>query len=350
VSLFKRGDVFWSQFYLDGIRYQQTTGARTRRLAEQIERKLREDANLRRHDVINADPDVTFGKLAAKFIANGAKPFHLDRLKHLLPYFADLPAACITKGIAADYRSHRHQEKSITDATLNRDLACLRRILFWALDEGMILKNPLTRLKLEQERKVKARVLGILDEEKLLRVAAPHLRRMIITALYTGMRRGEILHQQWEHVDFDRQVLYVTRSKTAGGEARELPLARTVLETLLPIRKTEGFVFDFRGKQINTYKTAWQHATSRAIPYHLRFHDLRHSCNTRMMEAGVIQDVRKAILGHSSGREINARYTHVELPAKREAIHKLELWVEEQRTQLIEQHTKTDVEREEEKR
>jgi integrase len=65
---------------------------------------------------------------------------------------------------------------------------------------------------------------------------------------------------------------------------------------------------------------------------HLRFHDLRHTFNTRLMEAGVQQEIRKSLMGHSSGKEINAVYTHVELPAKREAISKLESWIAMEKT------------------
>jgi integrase len=335
VSLFLRGSVFWTQFYVDGLRYQQSTGATSRRQAELVERKLREEVQLRQHGVVKADPYVSFGEITAKFIANGvAKPFHMGRLEQVLPFFGQVPVLRITKGFANEYRAWRLKQKSITDATLNRDLACIRRILFWALDEGLIATNPLARLKLVPERRFKARVLGILDETKLLDVAAPHLRCMIIVALYTGLRRGEILNQIWEHIDFEGGILYVTRSKTAGGEGREIPLGTVALKALLPLRQTNGNVFQFHGSPIGTFKTAWLRAVRESLSYHLRFHDLRHTANSRMMEAGVIQDVRKAILGHSSGREINARYTHVELPAKREAIRKLELWVQQQRNML----------------
>jgi len=63
----------------------------------------------------------------------------------------------------------------------------------------------------------------------------------------------------------------------------------------------------------------------------LRFHDLRHTFNTRLMEAGVMQEVRKALMGHSSGEDVNSIYTHVELPAKREAVRRLEAWTELQK-------------------
>ena len=64
---------------------------------------------------------------------------------------------------------------------------------------------------------------------------------------------------------------------------------------------------------------------------HFRFHDLRHAFNTRLLEAGVQQEIRKALTGHSSGEEVNSIYTHVEIGLKREAIDKLERWVASER-------------------
>ena len=66
-------------------------------------------------------------------------------------------------------------------------------------------------------------VLSLTEEAQLLVAAAPHLRAITIFALDTGMRRGEILHQTWEDVDFERRLLNVTHSKTPEGEAREPP-------------------------------------------------------------------------------------------------------------------------------
>lgn len=334
MTLYKRGHIFWSYFYIDGVRLQHSTGTGNRRLAETIERKLRDDANLRRHqvDCIDADPNMTFGELAARFIANaGPKPFHLDRLKHLLPYFADVPVLRITKGMVGHYRQERLRQRRITDATLNRDACVLRHIMYWAVDERLLLTNPLARLRLVRERRVKRSVLSIWEEEKLLACAPEHLRRMIVAALYAGLRRGEVLHQRWEDVDFDRKVLSVTRSKTPGGEAREIPIAQALLGVLALIRHREGPVFTYKGRTIADYKTAWNHAVKRALTRHFRFHELRHTFNTRLMEAGVMQEIRKALMGHSSARDVNAIYTHVELPQKREAIRRLETWIALQR-------------------
>ena len=66
MSLFKRGSVYWSYFYLDGVRHQASTGTANRRQAETIEAKLREEANAQRFQVVQADPRTTVGELAAR--------------------------------------------------------------------------------------------------------------------------------------------------------------------------------------------------------------------------------------------------------------------------------------------
>jgi integrase len=229
--------------------------------------------------------------------------------------------------MAADYRRRRHAAKTVTDTTINRDLQALRHILFWAVDEGFLAANPLNRLRLVPERRKPRSVVSIEEEHKLLAAAAPHLRELAIAGLDTGMRRGELLNQKWQHVDFNRKLLFVTRSKTAGGEGREVPLTERLHSLLLSKRQMEGLVFTFHNRSITTIKTGWKAAIRRAGIRYYRFHDLRHTFNTRLMEAGVIQDVRRALMGHSTGRDVNSVYTHVELPVKREALRKLELWM-----------------------
>src|SRR5437016_139027 len=122
MSVWKRGNVFWAFFTVDGIRYQASTGTANRRQAETIMQKLKEEANARRHDIVQADPQVTFGTLAARFIAEAEpRPHHLDRLKFLLPFFSDLTVRHISRGLADEYRRGRRQRDRVSDATVNRD-------------------------------------------------------------------------------------------------------------------------------------------------------------------------------------------------------------------------------------
>jgi integrase len=338
VSLFKRGNVWWSYFYVDGIRHQQSTEASNRRQAETIEAKLKEEVNARRYKLVQADPHMKFGALAASFIASGiAHSHHLYHLKFLLPFFSEVPVLRLSKAMAEEYRRKRIAvpiTRPIKDATVNRDLSVLRHILYWAVDEQLLEANPLARLKMARERRTRRQVLGLAEEQLLLPAAPPHLHAMTIAALDTGMRRGEITNQIWEDVDLPRRVLFVTRSKTPEGESREIPLTARLFCWLSENRRDHGIVFAYEGEQVRIIKTSWRNALKKAGIRHVRFHDLRHTFNTRLMEAGVLQEIRVALMGHSSGSKVHATYTHIELPAKREAIRKLEAWVNQQQEEL----------------
>lgn len=343
MSLFKRGNVYWAYIWMDGVRHARSTGTRNRRQAEILEQRFRDELNLRHHNITLADPGMSFGELAARFLANGfPKPWHIDRLKVLLPYFAETPLRSLGKAATREYRAYRHSQRKLTETTVNRDLEALRHILYWAVDEGLLLANPLSRLPLVRERRKKRPVLPLEDEEKLLGQCAPHLKRVVIAALDTGMRRGEVLTQRWEDVDFARELLWVSHSKTPEGEAREIPLTRRLFSLLWENRADEGLVCTFKDQPLSRIKTAWKAAIRRSGIRPIRFHDLRHTFNTRLMEAGVMQEVRKALMGHSSGEDVHSMYTHVELPMKRSAIRKLETWVTEQGARAPRESSPTD--------
>jgi len=335
MSLYKRGRVWWSYVYVDGVRHAKSTGTTNRRIAEKFDQQFKEELTLARLGMRVPVPEMVFGELAARFIAEASpKLYHLERLKILLPYFGEVPIGRIHKGLAREFRADRHAHKQVSETTVNRDLEALRHLLYWAVDEGLLAVNPLARMPLVRERRIPRRVMSVLEEARLLEAAAPHLRPIIIAALDAGMRRGELLGQRWEHVDLGRGLLSVTRSKTAGGEGREIPLTQRLRAVLATSQQPTGLLFTFKEQPIRIVKTAWKAAIRRAgIPYY-RFHDLRHAFNTRLMEAGVMQEVRKALMGHSSGEDVHSIYTHVELPIKRDAIRKLEEWVAQQEALL----------------
>lgn len=332
MSLFKRGKVWWAYFYADGVRHQYSTGSSNRRQAEAIETKLREEVNNQRFQIVQTDPHMTFGELADRFTASGSvRPHHRYHLKFLLPFFSEVVVLRITKSMADEFRSARHKHNpAIKDATINRDLSALRHILYWAVDEQLLQANPLARMKMARERRVRRQVMSVAEEQHLLAVAGGHLRPMVIAALDTGMRRGEITSQRWEDIDFSRRLLSVTRSKTPEGESREIPLTERLLAFLMENRRNSGLVFAFRGRPLRIIKRTWKTALRNAALRPIRFHDLRHTFNTRLMEAGVLQEVRMALMGHSAGSKVHATYTHIELPVKREAIAKLERWLAQQ--------------------
>lgn len=269
---------------------------------------------------------MLFAELAGRFLNEGSpKEWHRDRLKVLLPFFSTAEIGGITKGLVRRYREKRHAEKQLTETTVNRDIECLRHLLYWAVDEGILAANPIARIRLERERRKKKPVLSLTEEAQILMTAAPHLREIAAFALDTGMRRGEILNQIWEDVDFERRLLNVTHSKTPEGEAREIPLTERAFTLLSGRKKDSGLIFTFEGKPIGSLKTGWKAAIRRAGIRYIKFHYLRHTFNTRLLELGVSREVRMALLGHTFG-DTHESYEHVELPLKREAIRKLETW------------------------
>lgn len=329
MGLYRRGDTWWVAFYTPMGRVVQSTGTTNRKDAEVIHDELKRRSLAQRHGVVLAAKRLTFAELAAVFLKQtGDHTYHVQRLKALLPVFGGVTVSAISRAGVDGYRTQRRRH--VSNATVNRDVAVLRRILYWALDEGWIAANPLTRFRRLQEPRRPRRVLGVAEEDRILAVALPHIKQAVTLALDTGMRRGEVLSLRREHLDPYRRVLAVSRSKTAGGTGREIPWSRRVEELLKPMAGQTGAVVLFRDAPLNNLKKGWRRALRKSNVPPIRFHDLRHTFNTRLMEAGISQDIRKALMGHADS-DINDTYTHVELPAKRAAIAALDRWLETQR-------------------
>lgn len=345
MSLYKRGNVYWSVIWIDGVRTMRSLETSNRRQAEALERNFRDELHAKRFRLPNLNPGMTLTELYTRFLAEGeVKPHHIDRAKMFLPFFAEALIGEITKNEVARYRKQRRADhvakqesedpKPISESTINRDIEVLRHLLYWATDEGIISANPLARIRMARERGKHRPVLSVVNELRLLAACALHLRRIVIAALDTGMRRGELLNQHWEHVDFDRNVLSVSASKTPEGEHRLIPLTSRLRALLWEMaakfrdenREPEGLIFTYEGEPIHSLKTAWAGALRRAKLAHFPFHALRHTFNSRLADLGVIADVRKELMGHSRGGDVNSIYTHLEIPTLRDAIQKLETW------------------------
>ncbi len=331
MSLYKRGGVYWSYIWQNGIRHARSTGSGKIRAAQDFDRKHKIELEFQKFKPPELNPEMPFGELFARFLADGeVKHFHVERSKVFLPYFAEMQIGDITKNELIRYRKERHKQKKLSDTTINRDIEVIRHVLFWAVEERILPSNPLGRLRLPRARRIKRPIISIEEEDQLLAASAPHLRKIIICALDTGMRRGEILSQRFEHIDFLRRVLMVTKSKTAGGESREIPLTHRLFQLLSDEQKPKGLIFTFGDKPIMAVKTAWHSAMRKAAIRPFRFKDLRTSFNSRLIEAGVIKDVRMELMGHSRNQDTNDLYSQLELPTLRDAISKLELWRQQQ--------------------
>jgi integrase len=234
------------------------------------------------------------------------------QIKVLKAYFGKRRLRLISYADLRNYRAHRLQTKSertdreLSIATVNRELSCLRRMLNVALAEGWIIRNPFNQgaplISAADERK-RERILTRDEEKKLLEACSErqrlHLRPLLIAALDTGMRRGELLKLQWSKVDLDNRVIHVKASHTKTLTDRDVPISQRLAAELRRLwevsPKQEGLVFGIK----DNARMSFTSARSDAGLADVRFHDLRHTAATRLVQQGLSLAEVGRILGHS---------------------------------------------------
>lgn len=193
-------------------------------------------------------------------------------------------------------------------ATVNRELAILRRVLNVAVQERWIDRNPfasarpLIQVAAEEPRD---RVLSRDEERRLLDACVGpwgHLRRVIIVAVDTGCRRGELLALRWADVDLVGARLVVRASNSKTMKARTVPLTRRAVEALRELGEGDGAadaqVFG-KASSIPRIRKHLALACTAAGIVGLRFHDLRATCGTRLATSGVPLTEVARMLGHA---------------------------------------------------
>jgi excisionase family DNA binding protein len=248
-----------------------------------------------------------------------------QRLRELEKYFKDIYLDEVTPLMVQKCLAWR-LKKGNAKSTANRYLALLKKMFNLAIDEGYLESNPASKVRLFSERdRLKERILTEDEETRLLAASYPTLRSIIRVALNTGMRLGEILTLRWDQVDFNGMKLTVL--KTKSGKPRTIPLNEALYGELLALRSADGrspFVFPNPNTALplTTVDTSFRAACQRAGISGLRFHDLRHTFGSRLVEKGVDIETVRSLLGHSS-IAITQRYVHSTDERRRAAVEKL---------------------------
>lgn len=210
----------------------------------------------------------------------------------------------------AQYRDERLRE--VNPATVIRELAYLSAIINHARREwGIHTENPIASIRKPASPPGRDRVLSEEEEPRLLEALRPVARRnrwmqpLVVLALETAMRRGELLALRWEDINLANRVAVL--HKTKNGDGRVVPLSSKAVLVLgdLP-RSITGRVFPIQAFSV---AAAFKRAVSRSGIGNLRFHDLRHTAITRL--AGRLPNVIElaAVSGHRSLRMLQ-RYYH----------------------------------------
>jgi integrase len=253
------------------------------------------------------------------------------------------------------------EPREVSRTTINRDVAALRAALSRAVDWGSLSAHPLARMKpTSEDGSAVVRYLSG-DEEQRLRAAlvdrdnarraaresanawrrqrqydawaaygeyTDYLTALVLVALNTGLRRGELLQLCWRDVQLEQRVLTVRGEGAKTGQTRHVPLnteAVKVMKTWKPTATEEGwFVFsgDSSMTPLTEARKAWEGVLRRAKIRSFRFHDLRHTFASKLVMAGVDLNTVRELLGHRK-IAMTLRYAHLAPQHKAAAVERL---------------------------
>ncbi len=303
-------------------------------------------------------------------LKTGATPT-TKRVRAAFPKFLPLPLNEIDDGRIERWRIAR-LAAGVEPATVNRDIAALRSV-FKAARKLKILKtrpfedigslkvdaSSVTRfLSAAEERRLREALAARDQERRAARERAnvwrrdrgypewppfgtytDHLTPIVLLALNTGLRRGELLNLAWRDVDLERGLLTVQGSGTKSGQSRVVPLnseAISVLKAWQPA-DDDGRVVPFRrgrrglcglvfpgddGERMSGLKTAFLAIMKAAKVTDFRLHDLRHTFASKLVQVGVDLNTVRELLGHAD-LKMALRYSHLAPEHRAAAVAKL---------------------------
>jgi integrase len=258
-----------------------------------------------------------------------------SQLKALRLFFGKRLIRTISNATLREYRIQRLSTVSpmtkakISLTTVNRELTMMRRMINVALNEGWILRNPFrgseSLINAADEKRCE-RILTRAEEHRLLEVCNTerrgHLRALIILALDTAMRRGELFKLRWQDIDFDNRQICVQATHTKTQRQRFVPLTSRAHGELEKVRLTSTTERIFPFADI---KISFANAKRDAGVTDVRFHDLRHTAITRLVRSGMASTEAGKIAGHTQP-QTTYRYINTDADTLRRASHILDAY------------------------
>jgi len=226
---------------------------------------------------------------------------------------ADLASITIKRLKVRHFAQYRDERlKSVTGSTVARELSVINQALQIAINEWEVPLeiNPLSKVKSPSVNRSRERRLKAGEYNRLVTACSlsqnPWLKPIVLLAVETAMRRGELLALNWEFVRSETCTCCLPLTK--NGSSREIPLSLNAHRILddLP-RSLDGRVFPLSATAL---RGLWSRAIRRAGLDDLRFHDLRHEATSRFFEKGLNVMEVATITGHKDLRMLQ-RYTHL---------------------------------------
>lgn len=352
MTTFKRASTYWYEFNFAGQRIRESSKSTCKGVCERLERERRRKLELGMQGLATVAKPLLFSVAVKSFLleqephwAPKTVLMHQNSLSHLAPHFAKKLLFEIRPSHISAYQRTRLKEGA-SGRSINIEIALIRLVLrkwkLWA--------NIQDDVKPLKENRDVGRELSDAEVIRLLLACKASVSRglypAVLVSIHSGLRNQELRLLRWHQIDLIEATVTVGESKTEGGEGRLVYLSALAVQTLqnwrshFPDAKPNHAVFPresyglrgekkkfggvvvpyrtFPDQPVGSFATAWGTA-KKAAGVSCRWHDLRHSCASRVAAGGATDQTLQALLGWMSPKMIE-RYSHVRAKAKRRAV------------------------------
>lgn len=365
--LYQRGKIWYTYITHKGVQLRCSCGTTSRREAEQLTlekiSRIEKQSTLKCGGLIEGSLSEVFAKYYEEKAYYQTRPSQaLTRLLNLkswlnVEYLSQINEPIISQMVTKI-------RKDFKNATVNRYLALLSVVINTARDEWHYNCNhiKISKFKLPEPAENVKYIKDTASAQKIIDKAPPHFKPLIITALNTGLRRGNLLSLKWDNIDFTNNIITLkVKSRTKdGGKNHSVPMTNELKKVLQNLPKISEYVFlSSNNRPMRFIQTTWcdifykwqivkdintltdtdilyhkkyrcKDGTEKILTYkrvlkdanmpYINFHILRHTTGTWLAQAGVNAKVIKDILGHEDIRTTN-KYMHAADSDKRAALN-----------------------------
>jgi integrase len=358
MPLYKRGKVWWFNYWHEGKHIQKSTNQGNIKVARHMEAAYHTAVVMGEVGITERKKIPPFKAAMAEFLKWSEKEHKPSTHRRyrvsavaLSRYFDRFDSLDkITPDVVEKFKGSRQNQyttvrakqirkrtgQKVKPATVNRELACLRAMFNHAIKAGLSrsLANPVSQVKALPEDNEQTRVLNFEEEKKYLAAATPLLRDIATMMLQTGMRPEEVYRIQPKNVHLKGGYLVNPFGKTKAAKRRVTltAVAREVLGRRLAA-SDGAYLFPHdtdSSRPTPKVNNAHDRAVrdSKVAPF--RLYDLRHTWATRASESGIDLVTLAAMLGHSKINMV-LRYAHPTARHQTQAMQRMEAWVDSQR-------------------
>ncbi len=335
MKIYQRGSVWYIYYSLHNRRIRYVVGTK-----EQAEEELERIKYELKHEIHQPHKKLIFDNLLEKYLKWARKHKQPSSYKRntvssvpLLKRFSGKFIKRVTPLELEQYMLQRldgdlivegYSKKSkLCKSTVNGEAILMKHMFKKALEWGYLRQNHLQHVRLFKQPGARIRYVTADEWQRLLSASTPEPRDVFIFAANTGMRLGEIFNLQWADVDWQERQVIVQKAK--NNTSRIVPLNQVVNKLLLRRKqiRNSGYVFPGRtGRRRTAIRNAFVATCKRAGIANLRFHDLRHTFGTWLVNQGADIKTVQELMGHKC-LQSTERYLHPNDEHKRKVIESI---------------------------